>query len=366
MVGDSRESAAVDVPKPKPTIYDVARIAGVSANTVSRVINGKSGVSESTRARIRAIIDDVGYHPHMGARSLRGGRQGCIGLTVSAPVEVVPLTQSIFLWLFGELHRAFGSKGERICFDTNPHKASRNGDYARSVWDKLFSVCVIGGPLAVDDTTIERIHESGIPYLAMGRLDRFPACSCATVDYEQGALLSTRFLLDRGHKRVAMLKALSGFQPGVERSRGYRRALDEANVEFDERLVQSVTFGASNIATTVHRLLMDHQVTALVDCSGTEDAWAIREGARRAGRVPGKDFDVVCWTYANNAAVMREACAHVWLPVKEAMSEGIDLLAEWHWGRRKGPIHVVYAPTLMETVAGEEAGRPSRLFETLE
>ena len=349
-----------------PTIYDIARQAGVSAKTVSRVLNGKSGVAEATRARILDIMEQVGYHPHIGARTLRGPRRGCIGVTIPAPMDQVPISQEFFLWLFNELYRIFGFQGERICFDLNPYDGSTSGDYARSVWEHLYSVCVIAGPLAVDDTIIGRVHDSGIPYLALGRLDSLPQCSSATVDYEEGAYLSTKSLLDRGHKRIAMLKAFTGYQPGVERLLGYRRALEEADLPFEERLVRSVTFGARNIANVVHRLLVDRDVTALIDCSATEDGVSLREGAHRAGRVPGRDFDVIVWTYTHNAAVLSEACAHVWLPVREAATEGLELLAEWFYGEREGPINVLFRPILDEDVAQTEIQKPRRLFDILE
>lgn len=349
----------------RPTIYDVARIAGVSANTVSRVLNGKSGVSDATRARILEIMEKVGYYPHIGARSLRGSRKGCIGVALPAPIDRVPISQDLFIWLFSELYRVFGSQGERICFDMNPYKVTPNGDYARSIWEELYSACVLAGPLAVDDTIVHRIHASGIPYLAFGRLDSLPECSCATSDYDEGAYMSMKFLLNRGHKKVAMLKALTGFQPGVERRRGYMRALQEAELPFEERLLQSVTFGARDIAGVVHRVLSDRKVTAIIDASGTEDAFGIREGARRAGRVPGKDFDVICWTYSNRTAVMSEACAHLWLPAWEAAAEGLELLSMWFREEIEGPVHVVYPPTLLEDVPEVEMTKPKRLFDML-
>ncbi|MBI2425925.1 MAG: LacI family DNA-binding transcriptional regulator [Candidatus Hydrogenedentes bacterium] len=349
----------------KPTIYDIARIAGVSANTVSRVLNDKKGVGGETRARIQEIIKKVDYHPHMGARALRGQQVGCVGVTLPAPVDEVPLSQDLFVWLFAELYRVFGQQGERICFDINPY-ATANGDYARSIWENLYTVCVLAGPLALNDDTVVRIHKSGIPYLALGRLDGFPECSCATVDYEEGAYISTRHLINRGHRRIAILRAMSGYQPGLERERGYLHALEEAGIEPDERLMQSVTFGGSNIASIVHRLLVSTNATALVDCSATEDASSLREGARRAGRVPGKDFEVVVWTYTSNAVVLTEACAHIWLPVRESAAEGLELLADWYQKKNEGPVNIVYKPTLYETPMGAEIAPPRRVFEILD
>ena len=76
--------------------------------------------------------------------------------------------------------------------------------------------------------------------------------------------LSTRHLLQRGHTRIAMLKAFQGFQPGIERRRGYERALKEAGLPVDESLIKNVTFGGKDLAHRVEDLLQDHSVTALI------------------------------------------------------------------------------------------------------
>ncbi|MCP4640679.1 MAG: LacI family transcriptional regulator [bacterium] len=353
----------------KYTIRDIAEEAGVSAKTVSQVLNSKPGVGPETRARILRIIREVGYRPHMGARTLRGRRAGTIGVTVPVPHDVVPLShQGLFIWLFEELYRVFGLRGEFVCFDMNPHADELNADYARGLWEQIYKAIIIMGPLACDDTTIARVHDSGAPYLAVGRLDSLPDCSMATIDIEEGAYLSTKYLIDRGHTRIGMVKTFSGFQPGVERRRGYLRALEEAGIEPDEALIRSVVFGAHNIANMAHRILDNNDVTALVDCSGAEDAEALREGARRAGRVPGDDFEVVAWTYVDNAAVLPEASAHVWLPVREAAADGFEQLADWLDGKIEGPVRVLYQPTLYETPAPEqrEVAKPQRLFEIVE
>ncbi len=347
----------------KPTIRDIARHCGVSMNTVSRVLNEKAGVGPETRARIQQVMESLDYHPHIGARSLRSKRMaGCIGVTLSAPLDVAPVSQRFLVWLFSELYKTFGVRGERLCFDMNPHGATPISDYGRCVWENLFTVCLVAGPLATDDTIVERIHQSGVPYLALSRLDRFPECSCATVDYEKAAYLGTKYLLGRGHGKVAMLKAFTGYQPGVERCRGYAQAMEESGKIVDDRLVRSVSFDPQELAATVHGLLVDEEVTGLLDCSGSEDGASIREGARRAGRVPGQDFEVVCWTYEDGRTVLQEACAHIWLPVQEAASDGLRQLAAWYFQEQEGPIKVVYPPILTEEVALGEISVPQRLF----
>ncbi len=348
------------------TIHDIAREVGVSAKTVSRVLNNKSGVGAAARERILKLMEEVGYQPHIGARSLRSRQSACIGVTMPASPEEVPLSQGFLLWLFAQLYEVFGRYGEYIGFDLNPHGAGSENDYGRGVWQHLFKACVVAGPLRPNDAVAARIHRSGIPYLVMGRLDSLPEMSSATVDYEKGAYDSVRFLIDRGHRRIAMLRAFDGYQPGEERMRGYRRALEEAGIPFEPGLVRDSGFGAQQVSAATHRLLADRGVTALVDSSGTEDGPSLEEGARRAGRIVGRDFDLVAWTYVNNASVSHGACAHVWLPVRETAAQGIESLAEWLVGSRTEPVHVLYPPVLDTRNFSAEVPRPRRLFDLQE
>jgi len=347
------------------TIYDIARHARVSAKTVSRVVNDEAGVGPETRARVSQIIEEVRYQPHTGARSMRHRTRDCLGVALSVPISEAPVNQDFLVWVFQELYRLFLSKGVYVTWDMNPPQFKHGLDYGRSLWQQRCGGLAVIGPLATNDATIHRIHASGCPYLTLGRLDRLPDISFAAVDLEEGAYVSTKFLLKRGHKHIGLLKTFRGYQPSVERRRGYLRAMAEAGIEPPEKHMRPVSFDTREMVNAVHRLLLEPKVTAIVDCSGCEDAPAVREGARRAGRVPGKDFEIVCWTYTSDGMVMSEACAHLWVPVKESAAEGFELLAQWFAGEREGPIQLLYPPTLHEKFAGREIPKPLRLWDVL-
>jgi LacI family transcriptional regulator len=331
----------------RSTIHDIARELGVSARTVSRVLNDLPGVSPKTRARVAAYVQEAGYQPHSGARSLRSHKIDCIGVSLASPPEVVPLSQDLLGWLFGELYRLFGIHGEFISFDLHTMPVNGFRDYARGIWQQRFGATVLAGAFADDDTILRRVHLSGHPYVALARLDTMPEANTAAVDYEEGAYLSTQFLLSRGHRRIGMLMAMLGYQPGTERLRGYRRAHEEAGVPVDEQIIRQTPFRAGELATLTHQLLNDRSVTGLVDCSGAEDSASLRSGAARSGRSLGKDVEVVVWTYTYGATVMAEASAHLWLPVREASCEGLERLAAQVYGKSKEPFQVVYRPQLL-------------------
>lgn len=345
------------------TMESIAREVGVSTKTVSRVVNGEPGVRDSTRVRVSKFIENVGYHPHIGARSMRSQTRDCIGCTIPAPMDDVPVQEEFFIRLFSHLYRVFGSRGKYICFDLNPHFGKDVGDYARGLFEGRFAGCVLCGPLRPDDTTVVRIHASGLPYLALGRSDNLPECSSATVDYELAMRISVQALVSRGHKRIGVLKGFHGYQPGEERRRGFLQAHEAVGLPVDEFLLRKVTFVPDSLIDATHQLLADPTVTALVDSSGAENASCILEGCRRAGRKPGVDVEIVAWTYSDRVAFITEAIAHVWLPVWEAATEGLELLAKWFDGETDGPVRVLYPPTISETSLLPKITTPMRLFD---
>ncbi|MBX7259215.1 MAG: LacI family transcriptional regulator [Candidatus Hydrogenedentes bacterium] len=344
------------------TMFDVARRAGVSVKTVSRVVNGEQGVSESTRLRVTRFIEQLGYYPHKGARSLRTEPRDCIGVTIPAPVEQVPVRDTFFVRLFEAFYRIYGKQGKYLIFDLNPYRKDTHICYARGLWEQRYWGCVLCGPLKLGDTTLVRIHNSGQPYLAMGRLDSLPDCSSATVDYAEASRLSVAHLVESGHTRIGLLRGFEGFQSGVDRERGYLEGIEAAGFAPDPRLVKSTKFSKGDVTAKVHQLLSDTSVTAVIDASGSENAEEIREGCSRAGRVLGRDVELLPWTYTANACVLREAAAHVWLPVWEAAVDGLEQFSSWFSGENSGPVQVMYKPILSRANMSEEMPAPVTLF----
>jgi LacI family transcriptional regulator len=352
--------------KQRCTIYDIARKSGVSTKTVSKVINNKPGVKESTRQKVWEIIRETGYYPHHGARSLRGRVRNCVGVTLAPTLHQVPLNEDFLLWLFAKLSEVFSSRGAYITFDLAPRSTATLGnDYGRGVWEQVYDSCLVVGPLPSDDTVIKRIHASGIPYLALGQTAAFPECSCASVDFFLGALESTRFLLNRGHSRIALLTAFEGYQAGADRIRGYKQALEESGIPFDPELVVYTDPTSKTREETVTKLMQQPGVTALVESSVAEDAGLLRSAAKKSGHVLGDSLECLVWTYSKEVAVLPEAVAHMWLPVLDCSVEGIHQLAEWMDGTREGPIHVVHDPVLSDAPRTGSLPKPTRVAELL-
>ena len=352
--------------KQRTTIYDIAQKAGVSAKTVSKVINNKTGVSADTRQRIQKIIQEVEYHPHYGARTLRSRSRNCVGVTVAPPLEMVPLSGDFLLWLFAKLSEVFSAQGAYLAFDMAPREGEGCvGDYGRGVWERLYDTCLVVGPIPTNDIILPRIHASGIPYLALGRLEGLPEGNTASVDFFGGAYESTRFLLERGHRRIAFLSAFEGYQAGLDRVRGYKQALADSSIPWDASLVHYYNPVQGRLTDVVAALLMQPGVSGLVDSSVCEDSYALRQAAALAGRHFGEGLETVVWTYMKDAAVLPEAAAHLWAPVREATIEGIERLARWSKNKEQDPIQVEYKTILTDAEHHLAVRKPKRIFDLL-
>lgn len=210
------------------TIYDIADQARVSIATVSRVFNNHARVSARTRARVLEVAEELGYQPHASAQSL-ARRQTSL---VSA---VIPMLANHFYLevLRGLQDQLAESDFDLLVFsarqieevDAQLERALHRG---RSAGVLLFST-----PLTPDRT--QRLLDSGQPVVLVDSFDsQFDSVS---IDNEQGGYLATHALIERGFRRIGLLMAHADSVPASMRRAGYEKALREAGLSVDERLV---------------------------------------------------------------------------------------------------------------------------------
>lgn len=217
-------------------LKDIAAKAGVAVMTVSKALRDAPDVAPATRARIRALAEQMGYVPDAAARGLRSRRTQTFGVVVSSLSN--PALTRMLRTLVGQAQEAgydvfitqtFNDPGrEELCLRRL---------MARRV-DGLFISPVYR--LEAEARVYHELLARGIPTLLLGHpapfCDAFPSVAC---DDLGGALALTRHLLELGHRRIAFLAGRLNAPWAQQRLEGYRRALREAGIEPDERLVFS-------------------------------------------------------------------------------------------------------------------------------
>ncbi len=182
----------------KPTLHDVATAAGVSTRTVSRVVNGESGMSEATRERIRAAIKDVGYLPNLAARSLVTRKTKTIGLVVGE------LTDPFFPELADGVMRAARRRDHTILLSATSDDANLQTEILERMASQGVDAVIIF-PVFGTEPILRDLAEGGLAIVVVDAEAPAPTIASVASDIRAGAALATAHLLERGHRRVGML-----------------------------------------------------------------------------------------------------------------------------------------------------------------
>ena len=264
------------------SIQDVARAAGVSVATVSRVFNLPDKVTPSTRAQVEQIAHTMGYVPNASARSLRTQRSRVIGVVLPT------LLNPVFAECLEGIARAAASAGYAILPITTDYQIAQEN---RAV-SQLLAGNVDGMILVVSNpatsTGLHRLAAAGQPYvLAYNRHADHP---CVSVDGEQAVADLVAHLVAQGHRRITMVSGqLTASDRAQQRCRGFRRGMAAAGLH--EGAVLEVPFVETAVQEIAALLQRPERPTALV-CSN--DLLAIRSirAARLAGLAVPADLSV--------------------------------------------------------------------------
>jgi LacI family transcriptional regulator len=272
------------------TLADVARIAGVSLMTVSRVVNHKEGVGQETRQRIEAIIEKLGYHPSGIARSLVTQRTGTIGL-------VVPdISNPFFSDVARGVEQIAFEQGYSVLLCNTEEDPHRELDVLHLLGEKwvdgivlcssrleagALSTILAQYPAAV---LVNRQIDSEIEALPVGSV---------ILDDETGGQIATRHLLDRGHRAVGCLAGPPNSFSGQKRVQGYQAALMAAGLSFNPDLNRTCSPSVAGGFQVGNELLTTHpEITALF-CFNDLVAVGVLQACAQLGRRVPDDLAVV-------------------------------------------------------------------------
>jgi LacI family transcriptional regulator len=267
------------------TITQVAEEVGVSAMTVSNVMNGKPGASEETRRRVMEVAARLGYRLNVSASSLKGGRSGLVGLMA------LDLTSQYGLEILRGVAEELASAERELIVNATYHDAVREKDRIAFLGRGLVDGVIMIAP-ALEDETVELLLRRKMPCVIIDprRLDiPLPRLS---VDNYHGMRVGTQHLIDLGHTRIAYLRGLDDFESASIRFQGFQDAMRLAGLDVDARLVASCDFSYASGFRVAARLIDEHRPTAMVAGADLIALGAIDAARARGLNVP-IDFSVV-------------------------------------------------------------------------
>lgn len=211
-------------------IKDVAKAAGVSVSTVSRVINDSASVVPDKRQAVLAAMEALQYRPNSLARALVNSRSDCVGLLVGE------IDSPFFGAMMAGVHHVVHDSGKHVIVTAGYHHIDKERESIRFLLDRRCDALVIHSKALPDDELVQLL-ELDIPIIIVNRLIRGWEHRCVYLDNEYGAYLATRHLLTKGHRDIAYIGTNIAIEDGADRVHGYRRALEEFSVPFNERKV---------------------------------------------------------------------------------------------------------------------------------
>ncbi|WP_376967686.1 LacI family DNA-binding transcriptional regulator (plasmid) [Azospirillum sp. A26] len=304
----------------RPTIKSVAAEAGVSTTTVSLVVNNNAdAIPETTRERVWQAVRKLGYRPNPSARALSSSQTHTIGFIT-------------------DVIASSGYAGRTIV-------GAQELSWAN---DKVLLIVNTGGDAAITRAAVDMLRDrqvDGIIYAAMSMCavelpaelltmptvlvnaydprDRFPSI---LADEELGGYTATRALIEAGHRRIGLLYGLPEVDAGRERLAGYRRALAEADIAWDDRYVRSdCWFPEGGHRSTMALMALEQQPTALF-CINDWVAMGCYEALKELGLSIPKDVAVVGYDNHELAGLLRPGLTTMQLPHYELGRKAVEYL----------------------------------------
>ena len=270
----------------RPTQKDVAREAGVSRAVVSYVINNRTGgnvrISGETRQRVLEVVERIGYRPNVNARSLRTQR------TQLLAVMVPDLTNPFYPLLIRGAQAAAESRGyDLLIYDTNDRAAREQAFVEAMLRRGVDGVIAVAFHLRSEEAA--RLTRAGSEVVTISGEGHAIGVDAVVPAERQAVHELMRHLIAHGHRRIAHLAGLPDTAPGALRLQGYREALAEAGIPFEETLVRYGTFrreGVSEIITSLFSPTRDSRPTALFAANDLMAIEAIRVLGHLGLRVP--------------------------------------------------------------------------------
>lgn len=336
------------------TIADVAKAAGVSIPTVSRILNDKDYVAEETRQRVHEAIRALGYAPHAQARRLRGGASMTLALhhPVGSPHELSNVIEIPYIT------GAAAAASEKEYF-LNFLASRLTPDSLLNMYRSNQIDGVILLQVSMDDWRVNLLRENNYPFVMLGRCDELNDLSFVDLDFENAMLQAFEYLLTLGHRNIGFLTYPQSWRtgrigPAVRSLNGYKKALEQYGMPACYREIGWNSVEEGSRATT--ELLQENpELTAVVTVSHSTAAGSIKALTLHGRSVP-HDCSVMSIGFGADLAnvVTPSLTTLEWSPY-EVSYQAVILMTEQLANRELPARQILVPPKLVVRESTKEA-----------
>jgi LacI family transcriptional regulator len=339
----------------RPTIFDVARVAGVSYSTVSRVVNDHAYVRDATRQRVRTAMLELGYVAHVTARALASGRTQAIGLLAQE------FDNPFFSMVINSVDQAVSAADYGLLLCTTHNRREREAEYvarlSRGVVDGLVIVLATRLPEYVRQLRAERF-----PFVLIDHDRDAPGCNVVNSANREGTRGAIEHLIGQGHRRIGFITGRPDVGATQKRLAGYRDALSAAGIPSDPGLVVEGDFQAPRAFHATRQLLALPEPPTAVFASSDVAAFGVLRAAREADLDVPRDLSVVGFDDIREAGHLGAGLTTVRQPLEEMGRVAVERLMSLLRDPAQRPRRIVLETELIvrQTTAPPPRGRSRR------
>jgi len=285
------------------TIQDVARAAGVSVTTVSRVLNDKDDVAFETYGKVQDVIQELGYTSSLAAKSMRSHKTNVIGLIVPDveqpfPIQVMKGVNQAITELDYDL----------IVYTSGGIKKNSAADHERH-YVSLLNGSIADGVIVVTPTATT--FSTDAPVVAIDPNNVCPDCPAVIANNRTGAMAAMEHLISLGHCRIGFIGGRLDLQSAIRRLRGYKEALHQASIPLAPELIQVGDYSTETGFVCAQQLLNLPDPPTAIFAANDQSAIGVMQAAQEAGLGIPDDLSVVGFDNIPEAAFMRPALTTV-------------------------------------------------------
>jgi len=317
------------------TIHEVAKRAGVSPMTVSRVINGNTNVRDGTRDVVMRAVRELNYTPNAAARSLAAAQGTRIALIYTNPSST---------WLSALLVGALDAAGRahtQLVIESWDHmKQAAERAAARKIAQSVAGV-LLPSPLCESKPVFSELLDADIPVVAIAGGRFRPELSSVRIDDFRAAQEMTEHLISFGHTRIGFIKGHPSQSSSALRYDGFAAAMNAAGLSIDPALVQQGFFTYRSGLEAAEKLLERKRPPTAVFASNDDMAAAVVSVAHRRGLDVPRDLSVVGFDDTQSATIVWPELTTVRQPIAAMAATALELLQRGIRSRKEGDARVI-------------------------
>ncbi|CUS47365.1 MAG: LacI family transcriptional regulator GalR [Idiomarinaceae bacterium HL-53] len=242
------------------TIYEVAKLAGVSLATISRVLNGTAPVRESTKQKVEAAMRELGYRPNSVAQSLATNRSNSVGILVSE------LGGPFYSELLSRIEAEFRNAGKHVIIAAGHSEEDIERERIEFLLSRNCDALILHVESVSDEFLVE-LAERGTSFVVINREVKGLSERCITLDNELGGYLATHHLLKKGHRQIAYISGPMWKHDASERYKGHLKALAEYGIDEDPTLFYEGDFQETGGVHGFAHLIAKHHKSGKLEFS---------------------------------------------------------------------------------------------------